>query len=91
MVDVISESMIAFLHLLATREHQLWEKLPRAITVRALLRRDLIRRAGPQGEETDLVLTAAGRALHKARCVRCRDTVARPTSYPSSNDNEEGG
>ena len=91
MVEVISESMIALLHLLATREHRLWEKLPRAVTVRALLRRDLVRRAGLDGEETDLVLTASGRALHKARCVRCRDTVGRPTSYPSSNDNKEGG
>ena len=91
MVDLISEEMIALLHLLATRENQLWEALPRAITVRALLRRDLIRRAGPDGEETDLVLTASGRALHKARCVRCRDTVGRPTTHPFSNDNEEGG
>ena len=77
MVDVISESMIALLHVLATREDQRWVALPRIPTVRALLRRDLVRRAGLDGEETDLVLTASGRALHKARCMHCRGIAGR--------------
>ena len=77
---MISEDMIALLHLLATRQNQLWVALPRTQTVRALLRRELIRRAGSDGEETNLVLTATGRALHKARCIRCRNMVGGQTS-----------
>ena len=77
MVDVISESMIALLHVLATREDQRWVALARIATVRALLRRGLIHRTGPKGEETDLVLTASGRVLHTTRCAQCRDMAMR--------------
>jgi len=76
-VDVISENMVALMHHLATREDHVWVALPRTVTVRALLRRELIRRADADGKKTDLVLTASGRALHRARCVRCRDVVGR--------------
>ena len=88
-VDVISESMVALLHHLATREDHVWVALPHILTVRALLRRELIRRADGDGRKTDLVLTASGRALHRARCVRCRDMLGRRASDPYFNGNND--
>jgi len=71
-VMVISARMVSLLHLLATRTGHSWPVPPQTVTVRALVRRELIRLARAGDDPSALSMTPAGRALHRALCTRCR-------------------
>lgn len=68
---LVSEPMVALLHLLVMQRDRLRLGTLKYATVQALLRRALLKPARIDGAFTDLAPTPRGRAVHLARCKHC--------------------
>ena len=71
MAGLVSEPMIALLHLVVTQPDRLRLGTLKYATVQALLRRALLKPALAHRAFTELVPTRRGRAVHLARCKHC--------------------
>ena len=68
---LVSEPMVALLHVLVMQRDRLRLGTLKYATVQALLRRALLKPALIDGAFTDLVPTPRGRAVHLSRCKHC--------------------
>ena len=68
---LVSEPMVALLHVLVMQRDRLRLGTLKYATVQALLRRALLKPALINRAFTDLVPTRRGRAVHLARCKHC--------------------